>query len=543
MVDNKGDYLEESLRIVKEFNQLRFKDGRLLSSFFKVGGYETWWFEQEYLFWYLIVPYVKNRDRFNELFATKSVDSIKAENITNIWKNLIQDEEYFATKKHSTGNEKSRKPNKLLIWGHLLALIGLSFISSLIFRLSGRDTLLYIIDDVAPDLDHDYRLTTLYRELRRRQYKFCEYAHTWGAENYYRRTWQNLWRRKRPVVYFEILARRLGKLKQWLDKNAVGSFPEIEIDISNLEGRYLQATAHYMLRWSQDLAYEVRVLKNLLKAQQVKRAVIADNARHVFPLIVACKLLNIPTLGFMHGLFNRYHCSIMAYGLNNGRRPNLDLYGLWSSYFRERAISGNLYDESNTFVTGPLRPPAKDQIEMVLSASKNNHEKIRVLLVSEPRAPQKEVFEYIAELLADDRFEVMIKVRPGEMNPHLSDTVGGETKSLKVIRTGTVYDSFVNCDVLLGTYSTVLYEAAYVLKPAVILKTSFSYGHDLAYDGLADFAESPEHICEIVVRSSLLSERELVRRRERIWESEMKDGAATLFDYAESKNFFQPSSS
>jgi hypothetical protein len=134
----------------------------------------------------------------------------------------------------------------------------------------------------------------------------------------------------------------------------------------------------------------------------------------------------------------------------------------------------------------------------------------------------------------------MIKVRPGETIPHLSNKSGSATESLEVIQTGTVFDSFVRCDVLVGTYSTVLYEAAYVLKPAVIVKTSFSYGHDLAYDKLADFAESPQQICDVVLRASQTPKSERIRRRNILWGEYLTDGASALLDMAEERLDFFP---
>ena len=93
----------------------------------------------------------------------------------------------------------------------------------------------------------------------------------------------------------------------------------------------------------------------------------------------------------------------------------------------------------------------------------------------------------------------------------------------------------MQCDVVMGTYSTVLYEAVLALLPAIVLNTSFTYGHDIACDGLAGFAESPEGVSSSVLKACALPEEELIRRRDAIWGERLVDGACALFDAAETR--------
>jgi hypothetical protein len=278
------------------------------------------------------------------------------------------------------------------------------------------------------------------------------------------------------------------------------------------------------------------LLRFIIRVQGAKRAVILDDSRYINEIIAACKSLNIPVLGYMHGLFNKYHAGLMAYGINNKPKHTFDLYGVWSDYFRQRLLKGDLYNNSNVFVCGPIRPPKTDDLEKVRRSRRIDPIPIRVLLISEPRAMQEEVGCYVKKLLDDGRFEIVVKIRPGEKVPHFNLKKCGK---LTVLETGTVYEALESVDVVAGTYGTILYEAILALIPAVIFKTSFSYGHELAEDGCAAFVNEPAMAAEIVLNAVKISEGERVRRKNAVWGENILDGAKELFDKAE-KDLWKP---
>jgi hypothetical protein len=282
-------------------------------------------------------------------------------------------------------------------------------------------------------------------------------------------------------------------------------------------------------------AIEMECLKGMVQWHRPRYALVLDDSRHANELVAACKELGIFTLGYQHGLFNRYHTGLMAFGFDSARRHTFDFYGVWSEYFRQRLLAGDLYDETNTFVCGPLRPPTANELQAVWSARRCNPIPVRVLLVSEPRARQEQVLRYVEKLLRDERFQVLLKVRPGEEIPHFNPSVNATSGSLQIIQGRTVYESFTQADVVVGTYATVLFEAVLALRPAVVFNTSFTYEHDLAHDGLVEFAESPDRVCDVVLRASALSEEELIRRRNVMWGEQIMDGTAILFDVAKTR--------
>jgi hypothetical protein len=88
-------------------------------------------------------------------------------------------------------------------------------------------------------------------------------------------------------------------------------------------------------------------------------------------------------------------------------------------------------------------------------------------------------------------------------------------------------------DVVVGTYSTVLYEAALALTPTVWVRTSRAYGRELAEETLAEEAARPEEFARALRKAAALPDEERLRRRSRIWGERVADGAAALMDALE----------
>ena len=526
--------LDLALELLKRLNRWTFADGRRASEYVIVDGFEPWWFRQERVYWYILVPYTRYRALINLLAAEgQKVTIVNAPPKVRSLVGLLHESGAGVSVAFEGQGCDSRGVvwRQRLTWGLIeAAKLLVTVLSLLVFRLSRPQVLLYAIDKVSPRLRHDFRLHNIYRKLGDEELSFAEYLHSLDNVTALR----NLVRRRRPVVFFETVASLLYRLRRrrWADRHPL---PAVRSGEEEPDAAFLAGVARQGLELSLRSAVQIQCLKWVIRWHRPRRAVIPDDCRHVNELIAACKSLGVPTLGYMHGLFNRYHTGLMAYGFDAARRHTFDLYGVWGPYFRQYLLAGDLYDESNTFVCGPLRPPAEQELQAVLSARRRNASPVRVLLISESRARHEEVARYIEELAADGRFRVMLKLRPGEEHTFLDRVVDSAPGAMQMIRGGTVYEAFSQADVVLGTYSTTLYEAVLALVPVVVVNTSFTYGHDIARDGLAEFAESPESVCDVVLRAAKLSQEELIWRRNAIWGEGLTDGATTLFDVAQDR--------
>jgi hypothetical protein len=525
----KSSYLDQAIELLRRFNGLTFTDGHRVSESVIVDGFEPWWFIQEQLFWNFLVPYSQHRIFINrwikgEILVNEAVPD-QLDCVLRLLEKIKDDAVSSSSDTAKPLSLLARNVRRVLGKAFQFGLAVFSITSLFMFRLLRKDTLLYTIDKLSKDLDHDFRITGIYRELRQRGYRFSEYIHFSNLSE----TCHNLFKRHRPEVFFEAVIDTILFNRGRSRKKEERSFKSS----SDTDQQFITALAEEAIRRCEVSVRGVRILKTFLKLQGVRCAVVLDDSRHANELIAACKSLHVPILGYMHGLLNRYHVGLMAYEFGNARRHTFDLYGIWSEYFRQRILKGSLYDAENTFVCGPLRPPTKMQLRECEYSRKRNIMPVRVLLISEPRAQQEQVHAYVERLLDDGRFKILIKIRIGEHKPNFNPD-RYDPNSWQIVG-GTVFEAVAESDVVVGTYGTMLYEAAWCLRPAVVLNTDFQYGQDLVYDDLAEFAKSPECVCDVVMQASSLPEEELRSRRSIIWGDCLVDGAVTLFDRAENR--------
>lgn len=530
----EGSILEEALSLLRCLNTSRDERGQALPSRVVVDGFEPWWFLQEHLFWHVLVPYVQHRTVIRRVLSDATSRDTVPKDVVELCRRVEID--LPRSRQQVDGSMLSgvsRNLKRLLSRLGFATLAGVSAIALVWFRIGRKDTVLYAIDKISPGLNHDFRISPVYRELRTRGYRFGEYVYTGGG-------WPalvNAARRRHPAVYLEALT----ATSAWITRRRTAAPCGAEgVTLrAGDDAAFLARVADKMLAWCHESAFKVRVLRQVLRLQRVRRAVILDDSRHGNELAAACRSLGIPTLGYMHGLLNRYHPGLMAYGFQSARRHAFDLYGLWSEYFRRRVLAGDLYTEDNTFVYGPLRLPSRAEIDAARSAPPTGHA-VRVLLVYEPRAVQEDVLRYVQPLMRDGRFSIALRFRPGEDVPWLAHTLVTSGRNVRIIRGGSLYAALADVDVVVGTYSTVLYEAALVLRPAVVLNTTFTYGHEMAMDGLAEFAETPGDVAHRVLSAHAQPEAERIRRRNVIWGEKIVDGPSVLLDTAEERLWERP---
>jgi hypothetical protein len=502
------DY-DRALDLLRQINQLRDASGQRLSSLVQQDGFEPWWYAQDRLLRFLLVPLTQYLPLI-ELGA--GVDSLVVENAPADWKRLSD---------ALGGPFRSAVPTASRFSPGRLLTMALSWMSIAAFRLARRDTVFYIVDHVSPGLREDFRFSPLYRELERRGYRYAEYAHTLSP----RIALENSWRRRRPVFFLESADPAPGRNKH----------PEVEIPAGPLdsEQRALRMLVPHLLEGCRASAFRQRALVRALKAQRATRAILFDDNRHNHELAAACHTLGIPVLGFQHGVFNQFHAGLMAYGFAQARSHGFDRYGVWSDLFRDRLLNGSaLYAPSQVFVCGPIRPPMQASKTDSSTPSPIAKKRIRVLVVSEPLARKQEVMPYLRALQSDPRFALCLKLRPGESNASLQE-YGLRPESVRLLQTASVYEAFEQVDVAVGTYSSVLYEAALSLIPSVWIKTSRAYGRELVEEGLADAANDPSTLGDVLLRAAQLSAEERIRRRDRIWGKETGIGSVRLLDEAE----------
>ncbi|MBN1439810.1 MAG: hypothetical protein JW929_10405 [Anaerolineales bacterium] len=506
---------DRALDLLRRINALADDAGRRISSILTEDGFEPWWYGQDRLLRFYLVPLTQL------LPLLEAVEGEAPVAVADAPPDLARVLQAVGGRSGFPAYRAGAAPAAGSLRGKA-ALLALSLFSLAAFRAASRDTLFFIIDHVNPGLREDFRFVPLYRELERAGYRFAEYAHTLSPHQALR----NFFPRRRPVFFLEA-ADFWGRIAG--ERAAIPTAEFSGRSSDRLEDRALRALIPVALDSCAQSVVRQRMLKRALRFQRVRRALIFDDNRHNHELVAACLSLGIPVLGFQHGVFNKFHAGLMAYGFGGARPHAFDRYGVWSGLFRDRLLTDTaLYRPEQVFVAGPLRPPEGIPSDRSRAGQKTAAEgKVRVLVVSEPLARKSEVAVFLQVLQSDPRFELFLKLRPGESRIGLRD-YALSASTVRLLESGSVYEAFRQVDVAVGTYSSVLYEALLADVPAVWMKTTRAYGRELADDGLAEAAARPEELPDAVLRAAALPEDERRRRRERAWGEAGRSGAASL---------------
>ena len=522
--------VDSALDFLKRLNLWTFTNGRRVSEYITIDGFETWWFRQEHLFWGILVPYTRYRKILHFILESQEVEIIDPPSDLQRLLNLLSGNPYvppISIEAHA--QQPARRANRLRyqLTGFLLVMF--SLVSLLLFRFRKHKVLMYAIDKVSPGLKHDFRLHTIYQELTRRQSRFGEYVHVGDIKAVLR----NVVRRKMPVVFFEYMAQTAYHIQRLLRSSKSKPSPSVSVDSAEPDSIFLTCVASYALNQAKRVKFYTCCLKTLIRLHRPSVAVVLDDCRYANELIAACKALGIFVLGYQHGLgFNKYFSGLMCYGFGTARRHTFDAYGLWSEYFRQRLLRySELYTESDTFICGNLRPPTQEELRKAGQRQDSRQEPLRVIVISEPLVAPEEVVPYISKLIVDELFSVFLKLRPGEDLLQRKEYWGDVWQRMDTPSSSGVYEAFAQADVVVGVYSSILYEAILALKPTVVLKSTSPYAAPLGQQGLAEWAESPDCVQEVVLRAYQLSHEELERRRNVVWGSTSEYAARILLDH------------
>ena len=505
--------LEQALSWIQWLNEARTEDGRRLSSLVTEDGYEMWWFVQYHLFTRFLIPYTRY-----ERVVSWALEGATVVDPPPDLERLLR----ILTRAGESITVVHRAPKNILrSWRRWLGtpLVAMAVVASWLaawwFRARGRAVAVYTVDIVSPGLRHDFRIDPIYRELERRELSYGEFVHSLGGVG----AVQNFFRRRRLSIDMQAMA-------MLETRPAVNMSPAASIRAGDMpvdRAQFFCALAREGCRASSEAVRKYRALRRLVRLHRPRFALVLDDSRHTHELVAACRSEGVYVVSYQHGVFNRYVVGLMAYGFLDGKPHCANAYGLWSDYFRHRLLrDSRLYDASTTFVCGMLRSPGLD-VE-----AKDRSSEGRVLVVSESQRTE-EIVPFVAQLLEGEAHEVTLKLRPGEQVPTpwrpLLELGLGTSKQ-------SVYDAVRDCDVVLGTYSSVLYEAAFLLKPLVVVKTTAPVGDELVQESLAELASGPDGIEQAVTRAVALPISELERRRAVLWGEGRVDGARHLVEYA-----------
>ncbi|MEK7194224.1 MAG: hypothetical protein AAB660_00855 [Patescibacteria group bacterium] len=404
----------------------------------------------------------------------------------NIWY-FFQASLFVDIKKFSLSKEIPPE-NRLSISGFLVSLFFLFFsLCSLFFlSLTRKRVMIFSVDSLSSKFKSDYRMESLYSFLETKDIDFFEVFHTIPSKT----TMFRLFKRSRLTMYLEsidfmfFIKQKIvsffslpNKDNDFVDLLQLNDFSDKEkLFAAYCIGKYFKAVPISLFR--------IKMLKKIIKFLKVKTILTIDDTRHYNELLVAAKLCGVLTIAFQHGHYTGYHVGCLRQGIPDNPVSSTVLC-VWSEYWKKELQRLNsFFPSSSIFVTGPTFDAVQIQKKSLQTKINNKKDTVCVLIPYETDAPKNEARLFIHELLRYPNVKIIFKTRPNRDKQSQLDEYGIQDGRVEVVR--SLSDVIADVDVVLGVYSTILYDMVALEKHVYIMDTGMDYGQGMIINGLAD---------------------------------------------------------
>lgn len=365
-----------------------------------------------------------------------------------------------------------------------------------VFSVFLRPSILIFGIDRVSDVTHkaDFRNEALYRFLKLRSISFTECLHTVFGKEFL----LNLFIRKRLPFYLESLNSLYALFSLFTPQKSLRiGFSDSDVFTED-EKLFAQHEITKYMRSIGLAQFRVRALALLLRLIKPKAIWMIDDARHYQDISLAARLCGIPSYGFQHGHFTRYHVGWLVPAEGTPLtviRP--DYLVVWSHYWKKELLRLNaVFPESAILVGGfPSRNTPALPFE--------RYSDLSILIPHETDSPKVEVTAIIRGLLdALPEAKVVMKLRPDHpVKEQLASYPGLPWGSPQLSFVTNISELTQRPSVVLGVYSTFLYDMILAGVPVGIVDTSMDYGIGMIENGLAD-PISPRGLAEAVRKLS-----------------------------------------
>lgn len=325
----------------------------------------------------------------------------------------------------------------------------------------------------------DFRVSNLYKYLKERNSRFVEFFHTIFDRNFIGRAFS----RHRVSLYLEALD-SLCKLCEMLKLIEPVKSPAFDIDAgedTELFKTLIKTYAPYISR----TRFKINFLKKLLSLTNIKTAIGSEDMRNYQELYEACRILGITSYAFLGGTISKYYVEYLRHSESVGRVIKPTFLIVESDFWKKELKRwGTIFSPEEIIIGGNIKAdhdflPFKTKVG-------NDEEVITIIFSYETIASKGEILKYIDKFTSYPQIRVIFKFRPHrdlalQTREYRINNI--HRNNLKIINNLDEIDDF---DIIVGTYSTYLYEMVGNLKPVVVLKTNLDWGESLTINKLAD---------------------------------------------------------
>jgi len=411
-----------------------------------------------------------------------------------------------------TKNTDNVQPKSTLIIGVktlFLALVTIlfSFLSVLWLVVSRRKNIIFSLDKTNGSYQNDFRTNYLYTAHKEKNLPYFEIIHTVLGRNMIK----NLFARKRFALYLEgadflvsplvlMEKRKIANMHIYIDEKLF-SAEEKEL-VHKLYTKYASSTVISKAR--------VLFFRIILKISNVRNIYAIDDVRSINELVLASEVEGVSFTALQHGHFTKYHVGWLTMTKLRGKVPRPDTLLVWSEYWKQELL------RLGTYFT-PLQLVVSGEKSLCVPVDKIQDDKISVLLPYEKNAPKAEVLRYLETLLEYPDIDLYFKLRVDEDKQSQIEEYGLVPHLAKIILVRDIHEVLPRIDVVIGTYSTFLYDMVALEKPVLVLETSIDYGNGMIENNLADkLSKSTDNIYKTIKDTAEISHVELKKRREKL---------------------------
>ena len=520
----------EASALLEELSVFTLPNGTRVTKAAVYKEYELWWIHYTSLFLNFCLPYTQYKKLFGYLAGFEHVYMYKPSHkaLTSLF---LQ----------SHGKKLTILGEKSFAWaripfGVVLQTV-LTILSLPILVLKRKKILFFTGDKFAAKKDYDARMGFIYEEMRGRNASFVEFVRSLES---WKTVLGHFIERKRPVVY-SVPILMLGHvistltLAQYRRSRAVDAFmPKYEGD-SETYFKFLLAT--YYVKHADGDIWSIRITRCILTMLGIRSGFFTAAMERNLPLVIACKLQGVPTVGILHGVSSRHYNMYDFLATYDGSKTlSVDTYGVWSEWWKSYYLENNkAYHEEQLVVSGPMRPITRQ--EGVVSKSRAVGSPKKVLFVSEQLAVPEEVLPYLKALIDSPGIDVYMTFRPyrdgfelwlRQHHPDVLDKIGED----HIVRSG-IKDAITLCDMIVGTHSTAVLEALFEHKPIAFFATS-KWGDYFNLQGFHSeytfYAHTIDELIKVVQKSHEVPESVLMSLSERFFGDPYQNGSKWVVD-------------
>lgn len=519
--------VQEASEFARKLSLLTTLSGQRVSKVVNYKGYELWWMHYDDLYYKFCLPFTQYRALLESLKGFDSAYLYKPP-APGLFAHFL-DAHKVTYRIFEDGRPFS--------FGLLLqALMSMPFLLWLVVR--RPKLMMWTSDQFDGPRDYDFRMRLIYEELRRKKLYFVEFIRSVEQTPTVLR---HALERKRAVLYSFAIVALLRSLAGLFGPKRIAGVTDVGSSAADHDQEFWFLVATHYLRHLRGDLWSIGAMTLIVRCIGIRVAIIDTALSRNFHEVMACKLLNIPTVGILHGFASKdYNVYDFMPEFTGDKILSVDKYGLWSEWWKQYYLKNSkAYQPEQLYVSGPMRPFQKTHSATALRSTQTEGP-LKVLFVSEQLGVPSETVPYLLALLEARDLSVYVSFRSNRdgfetwLKEHRPDILK-KIDPANIFRSG-IHEGLAHCDVAAGSHSTAVLEALFYDKPPVFFKSK-KWGDYFELKSLSVggglLAGSPQEFVDLIRRSKAIPQETLQELQHRFFGDPHMNGSAWVVEEAE----------